>query len=117
MKVLVVDDDLEQLSIRAMLLERSGFQVIEASDGTRARQLAAEHRPACVLMDLNLPAPSEGLALIRDLKAIDGNMRLFVLTGSDPRSFRKHPEASMVDGVFGKPASSAAVIRKLKAYA
>ena len=117
MKVLVVDDDLEQLSIRTMLLEQSGFEVVTASNGARARQLAAEHRPTCVLMDLNLPTPSEGLALIRDLKAVDGAMRLFILTGSDPRSFRKHPEAAMVDEVFRKPASSAALIRKLKAHA
>jgi len=117
MKVLVVDDDLEQLSIRAMLLERSGFEVIKASDGTNARQLAVEHRPTCVLMDLNLPTHAEGLALISDLKAIDDNIHLFILTGSDARSFRQLPEAKMVDGVFGKPASSAAIIRKLRAYA
>ena len=117
MKVLVVDDDLDQLSIRTMLLEQSGFEVVTASDGVSARELAAEQRPNCVLMDLNLPTPEEGLALIRDLKAIDGNMRLFILTGSDPRRFRQHPEAEMVDGVFGKPTSSATLIRKLRAYA
>lgn len=117
MKVLVVDDDSEQLSIRTMLLEKSGFEVVEASDAMRALQLAAEERPNCVLMDLNLPTHADGLALIRDLKALDGNMRLFVLTGTDPRRFRQLPEAKLVDGVFGKPASSAALIRRLRAYA
>ncbi len=117
MKVLVVDDDLEQLSIRTMLLEKSGFEVVTTSNAKRARELAAEHRPNCVLMDLNLPTPAEGLALIRDLKAMDGNMRLFILTGSDPRRFRQHPEAKLVDGVFGKPTSSATLIRKLKSQA
>lgn len=117
MKVLVVDDDLDQLSIRSMLLEKSGFEVVKATDAKHARDVAAEHRPNCVLMDLNLPTYAEGLALIHDLKALDGNMRLFILTGSDPRRFRQHPEAKMVDAVFGKPASSAALIRKLKSYA
>jgi DNA-binding response OmpR family regulator len=117
MKVLVVDDDLEQLSIRTMLLEKSGFEVVKASDAKLARELAAEHRPNCVLMDLNLPTYADGLTLIHDLKAMDGNMRLLILTGSDPRRFRQHPEAKMVDGVFGKPASIAALMRKLKAYA
>jgi CheY-like chemotaxis protein len=113
----VVDDDLEQLSIRTMLLEKSGFEVVKASDAIRARELAADHRPNCVLMDLNLPTHADGLALIRDLKAMDANIRLFVLTGFDPRRFRQYPEAKLVDEVFGKPASSAAVIRRLKAYA
>ena len=113
----MVDDDLEQLSIRTLLLEKSGFEVVTASDGKHALQLAAEHGPNCVLMDLNLPTHADGLALIRDLKAMDGNMRLFILTGSDPQRFRQLPEAKLVDGVFGKPASSAALIRKLRAYA
>ncbi len=116
-KVLIVDDDPEQLSIRKMLLEERGFTVVDASDASGARRLASEHRPACVLMDLNLPTAVEGLALIRDLKALDSNMHVLVLTGSDPRSLRKHPEASLVDEVFRKPTSSAALIRKLKAYA
>lgn len=117
MKLLIVDDDPEQLSIRKMLLEKSGFKVVDASDAKSARQLAREHRPTCALMDLNLPTTVEGLALIRDLKDMDSNMHVFVLTGSDPRSLRKHPEASLVDEVFRKPTSSATLIRKLKAYA
>jgi CheY-like chemotaxis protein len=117
MKVLVVDDDLEQLSIRMMLLEKSGFEVVKATDANDALERASQNRPNCVLMDLNLPTYADGLALIHDLKALDGNMRLFVLTGSDPRRFRQHPEAKMVDAVFGKPTSSAALIRKLKSYA
>jgi two-component system, NarL family, response regulator EvgA len=117
MKVLIVDDDREQLGIRKMLLESSGFDVVEASDGVRALHLARQHVPNCALMDLNLPTQLEGLALIRDLKAMDNNIHVLVLTGSDPQSFRKHPEASLVDEVFRKPTSSAALIRKLRAYA
>jgi CheY-like chemotaxis protein len=117
MKVLVVDDDLDQLSIRSMLLEKSGFEVVKATDAKRALEQASRHRPHCVLMDLNLPTYAEGLALIHDLKAMDANMRLFILTGSDQQRFRQHPEAKLVDAVFGKPASSAALIRKLKTYA
>ncbi len=117
MKVLLVDDDVEQLSIRTMLLEKSGFAVVKASDAKRAREVAAEHRPNCVLMDLNVPTYADGLALIHDLKAMDDNVRVLILTGSDPRRFRQYPEARLVDGVFGKPTSSAALIRKLKTYA
>ena len=116
LKVLMVDDDLEQLSIRTLVFEKNDFKVVTASDGKGALQLAAEHKPNHVLMDLNVPTHADGLALIRDLKAMDGNMRLFILTGSDLRRFRQLPEAKLVDGVFGKPASSAALIRKLKSY-
>ena len=117
MKILLVDDDLDQLSIRAMLLEKSGLEVVKATDAKQARELAAEHRPDCVLMDLNLPTYDEGLALIHDLKATGANLRICILTGSDPQKFRQHPEAKLVDAIFGKPASSAALIRKLKSYA
>jgi DNA-binding response OmpR family regulator len=117
MKVLVVEDDVDQLNIRALLLRRSGFEVFEAGTRFEARRLAAFHYPDCAVMDLNMPTVSEGLALIRDLKLINANMHVIVLTGADTHVFEMRSEAALVDQVFKKPAVSAQLIRKLKAYA
>jgi len=116
MIVLVVDDDLDQLAIRSELFRTCGFTAIEAAGREQALQLAAEHRPGCVVMDLNLPTKAEGLALIRQLKEIDQSVHLIVLTGSDRRVLDNRAEATMVDAVLRKPAQSARLIRALKAY-
>jgi DNA-binding response OmpR family regulator len=117
MKVLVVDDDFDQLEIRALLLRKSGFEVLEAGCRLEARRLAADHQPDCAVIDLNLPTSAEGLALIRELKLINAKIHLIVLTGADTQVFELRSEAALVDEVLKKPAVSARLIQKLRAYA
>jgi CheY-like chemotaxis protein len=68
MKVLVADDDPDQLSLRSMLLERSGFQTMGAADPVSAAELAASQKPECAVIDLRLPTEERGLWLISELK-------------------------------------------------
>jgi len=117
MTVLVVDDDRDQLTIRAELLRKCEFDVVEAAGREEARRLAADHRPGCVVMDLNLPTTEDGLALIRDLKEIDPHIHLIILTGLNRKVLERRLDATTVDHVLRKPAASAQLIRTLKAYA
>jgi len=54
-KVLVIDDDLDIRMVARMILEASGYQVIEAADGAEGLQLMRDHQPALVLLDLMMP--------------------------------------------------------------
>jgi two-component system, cell cycle response regulator DivK len=55
MKVLVVEDhSINRLLICAML-HRSGYETIEATDGTSGVTLASRHNPDLILMDIGLP--------------------------------------------------------------
>jgi DNA-binding response OmpR family regulator len=116
MKILVVDDDGDQLEIRSLLLTRSGFEAFSAGDRTTAYRLAKKHRPEVAIVDLCLPIIQEGLDLIRDLKALDSNIRVLVLTGSAKRNIENQLDGSLFDHLFVKPASSAALIRTLRSY-
>ena len=53
--VLLAEDNEHLRGIFALVLRGAGFSVIEAADGAAAVQLAAEHEPGVVLMDLSLP--------------------------------------------------------------
>lgn len=117
MKVLLAEDDRDQLSLRAMLLRQSGLEAFEAPDAASALELAAACKPQCAVVDLRLPTEKTGLRLIRDLKALDSGMRVFVLTGSDPARLKDYPERALIEEVVVKGASSASLIRKLKAKA
>jgi YesN/AraC family two-component response regulator len=64
-----------------------------------------------------LPTSAEGLALIRDLKLINAKIHLLVLTGADTHVFERRTEATLVDEILRKPAVSAQLIEKLRAYA
>ena len=54
-KVLCVDDDLPGLVIRAMVLEKYGYEVITASDGEQALKLFRHGKFDAVLIDYYMP--------------------------------------------------------------
>ena len=54
-KVLCVDDDLSGLVIRAMVLERYGYDVITATDGEQALKLFRDANIDAVLIDYYMP--------------------------------------------------------------
>jgi len=66
-KILVVDDEPTILEFVRINLEKNGFQVITASEGTQALRLAQEERPSCVLLDVMLPG-LDGFEVLRELR-------------------------------------------------
>ena len=53
--VLNVDDYAPGRYARSKILRQAGFDVIEATTGSETLKLALEHKPAVVLLDVNLP--------------------------------------------------------------
>ncbi|MDW8366806.1 MAG: GAF domain-containing protein, partial [Abditibacteriales bacterium] len=68
MRVLVVDDNLDMLSIVSRLLREAGYEVLEATTGRACWELAQEQQPDLILLDVNLPDVS-GIEVCRRLKA------------------------------------------------
>lgn len=117
MRVLLADDDRDQLSLRSMLVARSGFDTLEAADHDSALHIAAAEKPECAVVDLRFPTEDAGLRLIRDLKQLNADIHLFVLTGADPERFRARPERRLVDQVIVKGGSSAQLLQQLRSLA
>ena len=114
MKVLLVEDDPDQLALRSLLLKRAGFECFEASAPEAAMEIASRQTLDCAMLDLRLPTESAGLELIRQLRAFDAQLWIVILSGADPRRFKKLPEALLVNGLLAKPVRSAEMIASLK---
>jgi two-component system cell cycle response regulator DivK len=54
-QVLVVEDNEKNMKLFRDVLQASGYRLLEATTGERAMELAAEHQPNLVLMDIQLP--------------------------------------------------------------
>jgi DNA-binding response OmpR family regulator len=67
--ILVVDDDPTCLSIMTDVLERAGYLVESASDGTRALARLVDRRYALVVADVSMPR-LPGLALVAELRRV-----------------------------------------------
>ena len=113
MRILIADDDQDQLELRSLLFSESGYETIAVTTSAAALREAKAQRPQCAVVDLKLPTEELGLGLIRALKELDAAMHVFVLTGSDPRRMNAMPEKKLVEEVIVKGSSTAYLMKKL----
>jgi uncharacterized protein YggU (UPF0235/DUF167 family) len=113
MKILLADDDQDQLELRTLLLEKKGFETMAFTTAGEALKAAKIRHPHCAVIDLKLPTEAAGLGLIRSLKALDAEMRVFILTGGDAKRINALPEMNLVEEVIVKGSSTAYLLRKL----
>ena len=66
-KVLVVEDNELNMKLFCDLLDAYGFDTVKSRDGLKAVDLAREHHPDLIIMDIQLPEVS-GLDLTRWIK-------------------------------------------------
>ena len=66
-RILVVDDELDLVSVLRMGLEIQGFEVLEAMDGEEGLRRARQDHPDLMVLDLMLPK-MDGYKVCRALK-------------------------------------------------
>ncbi|MEX1025677.1 MAG: response regulator transcription factor [Planctomycetota bacterium] len=85
--ILLIEDDPDIVEIVRFNLEREGFHVLSAEAGDAGLQLALEHRPELVVLDLMLPGMG-GLEVCRKLRESDRTLgaSILMLTAKDEES-------------------------------
>jgi PAS domain S-box-containing protein len=90
-RVLLMDDDLAILRFSSVILERAGYQVALAEEGSVALRLYDEARREtrpfdAVVMDLTIPGGMGGKVAVREILKLDPNARVIVCSGysNDP---------------------------------
>jgi len=68
--ILVVEDNDLNMKLFHDLLEAHGYETLQTKDGLEALEMARDHRPDLILMDIQLPKIS-GLEVTKWLKADD----------------------------------------------
>jgi two-component system, OmpR family, alkaline phosphatase synthesis response regulator PhoP len=67
-KILIVDDEPDILDFLSYNLRKEGFEVITASNGTEALQMAIKTRPQLIILDIMMPE-MDGVEVCRRLRA------------------------------------------------
>ena len=112
-RVLVVDDEPKITQVVRDYLERGGFAVTTASDGTSALALARTERPDLVILDLGLP-DKDGLDVTRALRR-DSTIPLIVLTARAEESDRLVGLELGADDYVTKPFSPKELVARVRA--
>ncbi len=77
-KILVAEDEPDIRGLIRYSLEFAGFQVLEASNGEDALELATEHLPDLILLDVRMPR-MDGYDACRELKDQDATKHIPVV--------------------------------------
>jgi CheY-like chemotaxis protein len=80
--ILVVEDGATMIEMLQILLEDSGYRILTAGRGDLALDLAREHTPDLITLDLGLPG-MDGQEVLRLLRAdpLTSNVPVIVMTG------------------------------------
>lgn len=114
-KLLIADDEPGVRSLVRLTLESGRYQILEATDGEEALDLARRHRPELVLLDAMMPKRS-GFEVCRALKEDPGTrgITVLMLTARAQESDRQRGVAAGADGYFTKPFSPLALMQKVE---
>jgi two-component system, cell cycle response regulator DivK len=115
--ILVADDDPHILSIVSMSLETQGYTVYKATNGREAVDLAKQHHPDLVLMDMMMPVVS-GYEAVTELKA-DATTRDITIVGLSAKAMATDMERATdvgIDGYITKPFRIAQVLTVVESY-
>lgn len=70
-RILTVDDSVAMRQMMSATLTGAGYEVVQASNGRDALQIATEQPVDLVITDVNMPQ-MDGIALVRALRALAG---------------------------------------------
>ncbi len=66
--VLVIDDDAKVRELLTRMLQSEGYSVITAKDGNEGLEMANQHQPDAITLDVVMPGGKDGCVVLRELK-------------------------------------------------
>jgi DNA-binding response OmpR family regulator len=114
-RVLVVDDDPDQLDMVQRVLKRRGFSVEVSNSPFGVTNRARAFQPHLILVDVNIPALSGDklVGLIRKNTQLD-NTRMILFSAMDEVALRKLAKKVGADGCIQKNFSGDYLARKIR---
>jgi two-component system cell cycle response regulator DivK len=102
--VLIVEDNEKNLKLARDVLQYHGFRIVEASTGRRGVELAREHCPDVVLLDIQLP-DIDGVTALNEMRAEEGaaDMPVVALTAFAMEADRRRLLEAGFNGYISKP--------------
>ncbi len=115
-RVLVVDDQDALRALLARMVERAGFEAIEAKDGEEAVERFKEFTPIVVVSDIMMPK-MDGLALLERIKQIDRSAAVILMTGLGNEEVLLRALRGGATNFFKKPFNVGEMIQQISAVA
>jgi len=116
-RILVIEDNENNMYLMRFMLEKHGHKVIEAKDGLSGVAMAIEQKPDLILMDIQLP-DINGLEATRRIRKSDiaNTIPIVAVTSYAMTGDREKTLEAGCSGYVEKPINPETFIQELKRY-
>ena len=116
-KILIVDDNDNNLYLISFILRKRGLRVIEARSGSEGVELAIQEKPDLIIMDIQLP-DIDGLEATKRIRASEanGNIPIIALTSYAMTGDKDKALAAGCNGYIAKPINVDTFIEEMEKY-
>lgn len=116
-KVMIVEDNELNMKLFHDLLHSQGYETVEINNGLRALDLAREHQPDLILMDIQLPEVS-GLDVTKWLKEDDDlkHIPVIAVTAFAMKGDEERIRNGGCEAYISKPISISTFLETVRSY-
>lgn len=116
-RVLVVEDNENNIYLIAFILQKNGYDFIEARDGAAGVELAVKEKPDLILMDIQLPVLN-GYEATKRIKAMEETKDIPIIALTSFAMLGDKEKAMNVgcDGYIEKPINPETIMAEIKKY-
>lgn len=114
-RVLVIEDNENNLKLITFILEKHGYETLEAVSGREGINLALKEQPDFILLDIQLP-DMDGLEVLKAIRAseVDGNLPVIAITSYAMSGDRQRLMAAGCNGYIEKPIDPVTVMDEIE---
>ena len=115
--ILVIEDNERNLYLVTFILEKCGYQVVQARDGQTGIRLAREINPDLILLDIQLPV-MDGYAVAREITKDSGlrGIPIVAVTSYAMLGDRERVLAAGCMGYIEKPINPLTFVAEIEQY-
>lgn len=115
--ILCIEDNAQNMRLVRKMLKAGGYDMIGAEDGLTGIEMAKEHKPDIILVDINLP-DIDGTEVTKRLKADPeyAHIPIVALTANAMYGDKERFLDAGCDGYLSKPVSRRELIAAVEEY-
>jgi CheY-like chemotaxis protein len=116
-KILVIEDNEQNLYLVTFILGKYGYQVLQARSGDKGVTLAGHHKPDLILLDIQLPV-MDGYSVARELRKNEAlaNIPIIAVTSFAMPGDREHALEAGCTGYIEKPIDPDTFMSQVRQY-
>ena len=116
-RILIIDDEPQIRSMLKLMLERDGYEVVEAPDGVEGIKAYRQHPADLIITDLIMPN-KDGIGMIIDLKKEFPEVKIIAMSGgglNKPDGYLKGAKKLGASCTLTKPIDREEILRVVAA--